>query len=173
MTVARMHRALPCACRGFSMLEMLVTLLILTLWLLGTAGVQSSSLRLTKTAQFRTYAILLASDISERMESNKLAAVAGRYTFSLAAGDAPPSSDDCTQIKCSSSQLATFDLSDWATRAQSLLPNAALTVVADANTPINYAITIQWADRSASKTATSATETMAYTTNKSVFNDAM
>lgn len=159
--------------RGFSMLEMLVTLLILTLWLLGTAGVQSSSMRLTKSAQFRTYAILLASELAERMESNKLAAVAGQYNFTLSAGGVPPNASDCMKKKCSAAELAGYDLADWATRAQDLLPNAALTVVGDANTPITYTVTVQWTDRSATKTSSNATETMSYVTNKSVFNDAM
>ncbi len=172
MVMSRMNSTPRSGARGFSMLETLVTLLIITLWLLGTAGVQSSSLRLNKAAQYRTYAILLATDISERMESNKASAVNGGYNFTLAAGGTPPSASDCTQMKCNANQLASYDLQDWATRAQGLLPNVALSVSADASTPINYTINIQWSDR-APNVATGSTETLSYTTVKSLFNDAM
>ena len=39
---------------GFSMIEVLVTLLIISLALLGTAGLQAYSMRLNQGGQFRT-----------------------------------------------------------------------------------------------------------------------
>src|SRR5436190_24004325 len=89
--------------RGFSMLEILITLFLLTMWLLASAGVQSSSLQFTKAAAFRTQAVYLATELAERMQANKPAAVAGSYASS---GGSITSSTDCTTSLCSSGALA-------------------------------------------------------------------
>ena len=68
--------------RGFTMLEILITLFLLTMWLLASAGVQSSSLQFNKAAQFRTQAVYLATELAERMQANKTAAIAGSYVYS-------------------------------------------------------------------------------------------
>src|SRR5438067_9027647 len=84
---------------GFTMVEVLVTLAIITVWLLATAGVQSSSLKLNKAAQFRTEAVAAATDIAERIEANKTA-LAGAYqcggtnTACIPAGSMP----DCSTV---------------------------------------------------------------------------
>jgi prepilin-type N-terminal cleavage/methylation domain-containing protein len=56
--------------RGFSLLEILITLFLLTMWLLASAGVQSASLQFNKAAQFRTQAVYFATDLAERMQAN-------------------------------------------------------------------------------------------------------
>ena len=50
--------------RGFSMIEVLVTLLIISLALLGTAGLQAFSMRLNQGGQFRTQAVFLVADLA-------------------------------------------------------------------------------------------------------------
>ena len=57
--------------RGFTMFEILITLFLLAMWLLGSAGVQSASLQYNKAAQFRTQAVYFATDLAERMQTNK------------------------------------------------------------------------------------------------------
>ena len=54
----------PYAQRGFSMIEVLVTLLIISLALLGTAGLQAYSMRLNQSGQFRTQAVFLVADLA-------------------------------------------------------------------------------------------------------------
>ena len=76
--------------RGVTMLEVLVTLFIITLFLLASAGVQSSSVKLNKAAQFRTAAVLLATEISERIESNTQEAASGTYACNPCALDTTP-----------------------------------------------------------------------------------
>jgi prepilin-type N-terminal cleavage/methylation domain-containing protein len=67
---------------GFTMLEILITMFLLTLWLLASAGVQSASLQFNKAAQFRTQAVYFATDIAERMQANKTGATEGSYVYS-------------------------------------------------------------------------------------------
>jgi len=152
------------------MFETLITLLIIALWLVSAAGVQTFSVRLTKSAQFRTQAVLLASEIGERMEANKSAATIGAYGLSGAAAAAPK---DCTTALCTSTELAQWDLAEWSTRVAAALPNATATITAQSiANPISYTIVLSWDDRRGEQAySTAATvERFTYTSVKTTFN---
>lgn len=157
--------------RGFTMLEILVTLFLLTMWLLASAGVQSSTLQFTKAAQFRTQAVHLATEISERMQANKAAAVAGSYNY--AGGDSSSSPASCTAALCNTDQLAAFDLAEWSARVAAALPSGTATITnAGVNNPISYQIVISWTDRRGDRTysGSGSAETFTYTSTKTIFN---
>ena len=145
----------PSACgsqTGFSMIEVLVTLLIISLALLGTAGLQAYSMRLNQGGQFRTQAVFLVADLAERIEANKGGATDGSYQ--VANSDVPAVVDNtCTAGTCVKGQLATFDLSQWQNVVAATLPQSSWTVAHDgpAN-PITYTITVGWVDRRNDKT---------------------
>jgi type IV pilus assembly protein PilV len=153
------------------MLEILVTLFLLTMWLLASAGVQSSSLQYTKAAQFRTQAVYLATELTERMQANKTSAVSGSYVY---AGSGASSGTDCTVALCSSGDLAAFDIYEWSNRVAATLPNGTVTVSAAAvANPITYTIVIGWTDRRENKIygSSGTTEVFSYTATKTVFDD--
>lgn len=158
---------------GFSMLEILVTLFLVTMWLLGTAGLQASALKLNTAAQFRTQAVFLASEIAERMQANRGAAVAGLYA--LAAGAATTMPVNCMTTACTPEDLAAFDLAEWSGRVSAVLPNATMTLAVDAvdANPITYTIVIGWTDRREErKYETSGTnESFSYTATRTIFNE--
>jgi type IV pilus assembly protein PilV len=157
--------------RGFSMLEILITLFLLTMWLLASAGVQSSSLQFTKAAAFRTQPVYLATELAERMQANKSAAVAGSYAYG---GGTISSSTDCTTSLCSASDLATFDLAEWSGRVTTALPNATVSITsAGVANPITYTIIVSWTDRRTDRTyaASGTSESFSYTSTVTVFND--
>lgn len=56
--------------KGFTLIEALVALVIVSVGLLGLAGLQSSSLKLTQGSYFRSIASQRADDIAERMRTN-------------------------------------------------------------------------------------------------------
>jgi type IV pilus assembly protein PilV len=156
--------------RGFSMIEVLVTMLIVTLALLGTAGLQAYSMRLNQGAQFRTQAVFLAADLAERMEANPAGAIPGGvsptggyatswdYTTS-GAYDQSSLSTACATGTCSALDLANFDKSQWQNAVAATLPQVSWVVCVDANgdgvcdtsppttDPTTYTITISWVDR--------------------------
>jgi len=157
--------------RGFSMLEILITLFLLTMWLLASAGVQTSSLQYTKAAAFRTQAVYLATELGERMQANKPAAVAGSYSYS---GGTTSSGTNCTTALCTSGQLAAFDIAEWSGRVNAALPNATITVTpAAVANPITYTIFVGWTDRRTDRTysSTGSNEAFSYTATVIVFND--
>jgi type IV pilus assembly protein PilV len=134
--------------RGFSMIEVLVTMFIVTLALLGTAGLQAYSMRLNQGGQFRTQAVFLASDLAERMEANKTAAITGAYAVAESGTAVAPSSACLAgQPACSPPALALFDLAQWENAVSSTLPQSSWQVVNVAGNPATITITISWVDR--------------------------
>lgn len=168
---------------GFSMIEVLVTLLIISLALLGTAGLQAYSMRLNQGGQFRTQAVFLVADLAERIEANKAAAVAGSYQ--VANSSVPiAASTACIDAACAPTALAGFDLAQWENAVADQLPQASWSISHDgpAN-PITYTITVGWVDRqvdttqaaysAAAQTGVDATgkgERFFYTATRRVFN---
>ena len=56
--------------QGFTLLEVLIALLVLSIGLLGLAALQTTGLRSNEMASMRTTSTMLAYDISERMRAN-------------------------------------------------------------------------------------------------------
>lgn len=88
---------------GFSMVEILVTLVVLSLGLLGVLGLQVTGLQRNDGAYLRTQASLYAYDIADRMRANRDNALAG--TYNLLMSDSAPSGTG----------IANLDRSEWFT----------------------------------------------------------
>ena len=65
--------------KGFGLIEVLVTIIIISVGLLGVASLQLISLKNVNNTQFRTLATIYAYDMAERMRSNKAGVDAGAY----------------------------------------------------------------------------------------------
>ncbi len=102
---------------GFSLLEVLIALVILSIGLLGIAGLQLTSKRTNFEAVQRTTATMLARDIIERMRANPGQFAA--YTNNGAGFEFTPESGytsaatDCNAAACVPATLATYDLYEW------------------------------------------------------------
>lgn len=103
---------------GFTLIEVLVSALILAIGLVGVAGLQAMSLKNNQSAYMRSQATALAYGLADRMRSNVVAANAGSYAPASAAVRAT-----CTNSTgCSAQQLAQNDLSEWNAALASNLP---------------------------------------------------
>ena len=96
--------------RGFTLLEVLVALIVLSIGLLGLSGLQTLGLRNNYSAFQRTQAALIAGDIIDRMRANRDAAVAGEYDTDF--GDAAPGAGACFN-NCNGGNVADLDLIDF------------------------------------------------------------
>lgn len=94
---------------GFSLLEVLIAFLILTIGLLGMAGLQGTALRNNHSTFLRSQAIISAYEILDRMRANKVAALAGSYARNF--GDSQPS-QTCS-APCSPTNMALADENQW------------------------------------------------------------
>ncbi len=99
---------------GISLLEVLVSILVLALGILGLAALQAYAMRGGMSAEQSSQAVLVAYDMMDRIRSNRTAALAGDYNLAFAA--APPSGDGVAP-------LADDDLADWFSTQLGLLPS--------------------------------------------------
>jgi type IV pilus assembly protein PilV len=117
--------------QGVTMIEVLVSMVVLSVGLLGTAGLQTTSLRSNHSAYMRSQATAIAYDLVDRMRSNPDGVAAGNYDdIDSTSLPADPACVD-TANGCSAAQLAAHDIRDWSLNALPALPGATGTVVVD------------------------------------------
>jgi type IV pilus assembly protein PilV len=99
-------------CRGFSLLEVLLTVFIVSIGLLGLGQLSIVSNQASRDAFFQSQADVLAYDMIDRMRANRLVAAAGSYD--LAYADANPGG----------TSVQDADRADWRTLLAQALPQA-------------------------------------------------
>ena len=95
--------------RGFTLLEVLVAMVVLSIGLLGLSGLQTSSLRNNHSAFLRSQATVTINAIIDRMRANRDSAAAGDYDIVYGA---TPSASACAS-GCSATDVANKDLGHW------------------------------------------------------------
>lgn len=104
--------------RGFTLIEVLVTLVILMFGLLGIAGLMAKGQRVSFEAFQRQQALSLANDMAERQRANR--SQAAFYSAGAALGDGTQYNAlrlgaimDCGASTCTPLTLAAYDLAEW------------------------------------------------------------
>lgn len=124
---------------GFTMLEVLITMVILSIGLLGLAGMQANGLKSNHLAYVRSQATLLAYDMSDRMRSNMAGVEAGSYnSLSGAPATTPP---DCETNLCPPASMATYDYFKWSEALSNNLPTGEGAVSVAAGI---FTISVMW-----------------------------
>jgi type IV pilus assembly protein PilV len=123
--------------QGFTLVEILVAVLVLTIGLLGLAGLQATTMRFNHSAYMRSQATNLAYDIADRMRVNRNEASLGEYDGAIE--DPPPT---CTNPVLSG-DLASQDIQEWRNALACTLPSGKGSVSRNGNI---FTITIQWDD---------------------------
>lgn len=96
---------------GATLLEILITVLVLALGLLGVGALQTRTMQANHDAAMYSRAAFLASDIAERMRANPQGVRAEAYRRSL--GATAGRGSDCTSDECTATQLASYDMDQW------------------------------------------------------------
>jgi type IV pilus assembly protein PilV len=136
--------------RGFTLVEVLVALVVLTIGMLGIAAVYLEGLRSSRTALLRTQAVVLASDMADRIRANRYV-LAGALVYDPAATVATANNtcDKSTNgaSKCTPAQMFANDLARWQAAIQSRLPGGTGTVgFTLVNTIPTYTVTVTWVE---------------------------
>lgn len=141
------------ASKGATMLEILVSILVLSLGLLGVAGLQTTGLKSNHSAYLRSQATHIANDIIDRMRTNREGVGLGLY--SSVNSSTLPANPNCisTAAGCNATQLAQHDIREWALSGQALLPSFVGSISVDglgtATTRDDvFVIRVQWNDKS-------------------------
>lgn len=143
----------PQTCKGITLLENLVALLILSIGLLGLAGLQAATFKSSKDATLRAIATQQAMDMVNRIRVNTAGVVSGEYDNIPATPPSIGTVTFCDTTICNAAELALFDAWEWNTRNAANLPSGGGTVtrtpmsIINADpllTPSQYTITIRW-----------------------------
>ncbi len=118
-------------------MEIMISLVILSVGMLGMAGMQLSGLRNSATSSYRTDATQLSYDIVDSMRANRMAVAANVFEdidvdYSDTMVDPEKSclqeTTTSTVASCTSSEMAVVELYDWITRVRQKLPNASVSI---------------------------------------------
>lgn len=115
--------------RGFTLIEILVTLLIVSSGLLGFAALLNKSIASNRHAYLVSQATMLAYDLTERMRANRVGAAGGAYTLATRDAASHP------------------DARDWVETLADALPDGdAAVTTAPSGDGLAVTITIKWVD---------------------------
>lgn len=112
--------------RGVGMVEVLIALLVMSVGLLGYAGLQLRALNSTEEAHYRTQAMAIAEDLSERIAANPEAiavyTTVGNWAQLTPAAGKPNGWDNCVLAPCTPGQMAQVDIFQTSWQSALLLP---------------------------------------------------
>lgn len=158
MIISNRHQHFPIAQRGVGMIEVLVTLFILSVGILGVASLQFVSSFSNSDALNRSQSVMVAQQLSERLRASARMSLIGdglvvdpeyfnadlynfkNLTCASTASDydcfclaRPASIPDCNGGQCSASQFATYDAYETSCSAVSSNPTVELELNCDDN----------------------------------------
>ena len=143
--------------QGMTLVEVMVALVILSVGLLGLAGLQIHGLRGTSGSNSRVQAVFIISDMAERMHANTTEvntnlSYANVALNANACGNAPT---NCNAGTCTTAQLMAHDNFEICqSMAANLPPGATMTITCDAAAPCvpdpallsTHTLTLSWND---------------------------
>ncbi|WP_455374911.1 type IV pilus modification protein PilV [Kaarinaea lacus] len=128
---------------GISMVEVLVSIVVLSFGLLGLAGLQADGLRSNNDAYMRSQASLLAYDMLDRMRANLQGVENGFYDDLLST---TPTDPGCVNSGCSIQQMSENDAFEWNQKLAELLPDGQGRVIGSGSGSV-FTITVMWDER--------------------------
>lgn len=130
---------------GFSLIEVLISLLILGFGLLGLALLQTTALKATQSANQRTIATNLAYEVLDMMRANRLLAFRYGYIDPSDITAMSALADTCS-VSVSSADVPADDSNNWMCHVARSLPGATGDVIVNAGVAT---VTLTWADERA------------------------
>jgi type IV pilus assembly protein PilV len=142
--------------RGITLVESLVSLVVLALGVLGLIGFQLQTLKDTKDSVGRSRAIVSIQDIAERIRINPSATTLVPNPYNVGFGPAPGAAQNCTANVCTVQQLAAWDLVRWKANATAALPGGRVAIQPSPTDPRQYAVMVCWLENTGDSAAAAA-----------------
>ncbi|MBK1647899.1 type IV pilus modification protein PilV [Rhabdochromatium marinum] len=125
--------------QGFTLIEVLIAALVLAIGLLGLAGLQAVSLKMSQGSYLRVQATNLAYEIADSIRANKSNASDYAGTFTTTCNQTLTYASSYS----SGTEIAVADLAVWQNRLACLLPGGSGTIAVSDTTPT---ITVTWVE---------------------------
>jgi len=135
-------------CRGFTLLEVLIAVVVLSIGLLGIASLQAFGQRNNHSAYLRSQATALAYDMIDRMRANNAGVTGNDYNAIDTTATTYTDPGCAGGTICSPAQMAQYDMYDWQQKLKdptSGLPSGNGTVVG-AGAGSVFTVTVMWND---------------------------
>lgn len=133
---------------GMTLVEVLVTLVVISVGLLGVAALQLTSLKGNQESYVRSQAAMLAADLLDRMRANQSGFRAGNYDMA--------NDDSGFDETGTAGTVAETDLTSWQTTIDRLLPGSDADAAGRVERVGNVVtVTIRWKEREEQGTARS------------------
>ena len=145
---------------GSTLIEVLVAIVVLSIGLLGIAGLQAATTKYKVNTWARSAGTQLLSDLSERIRinpdeagSNFTTGVTATSQYMLSKTWAAQKTDDlsfsknCETSTCTTAERATYDMALWRQRVRASLPQGAAIVTGDKRN--GFEVTLMWFDNAA------------------------
>lgn len=138
---------------GMSLLEVLVSVIILALGMLGVASMLLLSNQANNSSYTKQQAIQSVYNIFDKIRANTAAAANGSYNINNISASGPTAVSTpgvlCNAAACTPTQLATYDTWQWLTADVSRLPRGCGSITT-APSPVAgntvITVTVQWDD---------------------------
>jgi type IV pilus assembly protein PilV len=123
--------------RGFSLVEAMVSLVVISVGMIGIAALYGQGLSAGRTALLRTQAVNLVADMADRIRANRGAGIG--Y-------NAAPADNNCDTggAPCLPNAMAAHDLWLWTTQVATQLPGGFGTVQVVDGIPPTYTVQVSW-----------------------------
>jgi type IV pilus assembly protein PilV len=170
--------------QGFTLMEVLVALVIISIGLLGIAAMQATAIASTHTSQTESLAAIEARSLADAMQANPDYWAGGHMPAAInvtGTAAAPVLSDttlnsqttNCSATPCTDAPgiaMAGYDLQQWAKQLFTQIPGSNAAIACQIASPSICSITVNWTQKSTAainsgtlSTATPTTTNMSYT----------
>jgi type IV pilus assembly protein PilV len=141
---------------GVTLIEVLVSVLLMSIALLGMASLQATAVSQQSSSSSRSNAADLISDMTERLRASLPNApgykdgVTGTFTITDSwatqnSGTLATPSVDCLLNACNATQQAEYDLQSWRLKVRRAMPQGSALISGDIQNGV--AITLMWYDK--------------------------
>lgn len=124
---------------GVGLIEILVTLVVLGVGIIGIVGLQTTALKNNNSAMMRSQAVILSYAMFDILRANRTAAMSDSYDMSMSTGSCPAPS---------ASGLVGSDQTYWIGILQAALGNTACGSI-DCDNGGNCTLQVRWDDQNA------------------------
>ncbi|ROO30349.1 pilus modification protein PilV [Salinisphaera orenii MK-B5] len=141
-------QACPRSVRGFTLIEVLIALVVLSVGILGVLALQMNALAYSHSAYLASIASVQAMDLEERMRANR-AALDTYVETDPEDIDDTETATDCQggEADCSALALATYDMHRWVANTRRLFAGTVDISLESVGDGV-YQLTLQWTERS-------------------------
>jgi type IV pilus assembly protein PilV len=166
--------------QGFTLIEVLIALVVLSIGLLGIVKLESAAIASTTVAAKRSLAALEGDSLAAMMHVNRgywtspdvsggkitvtgttVTVATNAPLLATSVAGATACNANVATGACGVSDMAAFDLKSWATAVNALLPNYTATISCGTGNPVSCTINMTWTENAVAVSGSSTTTAFA------------